>query len=691
MHTNNSTGYSIILTIGITVAVKCAGPSPPVYAGGVQTLEEVEVTDSADNLVGSADAATEGTVTLQQIEDRPLLRPGELLETVPGVIITQHSGAGKANQYFLRGFNLDHGTDLATWVDGIPINFPSHAHGQGYTDLNFLIPELVTGLQYKKGTYYADEGDFSAAGSVHINYLTILKQALVEATYGSFDYWRGLLAASHPVGDGQLLYAFEYEQENGPWVHPDDYLKLNGVLRYTVGSPADQWIITAMAYSGKWDATDQVPQAAIDQGLISRFEAEDPTDGGTSHRYSLSLQWQRVTESSITKANVYILQYGLDLFSNFTYYLNDPVHGDQIEQQDQRVTSGVTASHFWTGALFGRDAETTVGLDVRNNDVYKLGLFHTEAQQYLSTDQFDRVIETSGSVYVQNGIRWTDHFRTSEGLRVDLYNFNVDSDTPGYSGNKTAAIASPKLSLIFGPWAKTEYYLNAGLGFHSNDARGTTLPTDPVDPLVRAIGEEIGVRTSIIPHLQSSLAVWNLHLDSELVFSGDSGTTEPSSPSRRTGVEWANYYTPTFWLTVDADAAYTWTRYTVRVAPDPGSPTGPGYHIPDAVQSVVAAGVTIHDLYGIFGSLRVRCFGPRPLTEDNSVRSESSTIFNGLIGYQWTDRVKATVEVFNIFNAEVNDIEYYYESQATGLPAGYYRTIHPAEPRSARGSLTITF
>jgi len=683
------------------------GPLPLVYAGEVHTLEEVEVTDSADNPIGSATAASEGTVTQQQIEDRPLLRTGELLETVPGVIITQHSGAGKANQYFLRGFNLDHGTDLATWVDGIPVNFPSHAHGQGYTDLNFLIPELVTGIQYKKGTYDAEEGDFSAAGAVHLNYATTLKQGLAEATYGSFNYWRGLLAASHPVGAGQLLYAFEFEHENGPWVHPDDYLKLNGVLRYTIGSAANQWIITAMAYNGKWNATDQVPQAAIDQGLISRFEAEDPTDGGTSHRYSLSLQWQRATESSITKANIYILQYGLDLFSNFTYYLNygpppgsgvPAGQGDQIEQLDQRVTSGVTASHFWTGALFGRDAETTIGLDLRSNTIYKLGLFHTEAQQYLSTTQFDRVLETSAAVYVQNGIRWTDHVRTSEGLRVDLYNFNVDADTPGYSGNKTAAIASPKLSLIFGPWAKTEYYLNVGTGFHSNDARGTTLPTDPVnpsvrpvDPLVRAIGEEIGVRTAIIPHLQSSLAVWNLHLDSELVFSGDSGTTEPSSPSRRTGIEWANDYAPTSWLTVDADAAYTWTRYTERVTPEPGSPTGPGYHIPDAIESMVTAGVTVHDLYGFFGSLRMRYFGPRPLTEDNSVRSQSSMLFNGLIGYQWTDRLKATIEVFNILNAEVNDIEYYYESRAPGLPAGYYRTIHPAEPRSVRGGITMTF
>ncbi|HUJ79892.1 MAG TPA: TonB-dependent receptor [Nitrospiria bacterium] len=658
----------------------------------MQTLEEIEVTDSADNLVGSANAATEGTVTQQQIEDRPLLRTGELLETVPGVVITQHSGAGKANQYFLRGFNLDHGTDLATWVDGIPINFPSHAHGQGYTDLNFLIPELVTGIQYKKGTYYAEEGDFSAAGAVHIDYATSLKQDLAEATYGSFDYWRGLLAASHPVGAGQLLYAFEYEHEDGPWVHPDEYLKLNGVLRYTIGSAVDQWIITAMAYNGKWNATDQVPQAAIDQGLISRFEAEDPTDGGSSHRYSLSLQWQRVTDESITKANVYVLQYGLDLFSNFTYYLDDPVHGDQIEQLDQRVTSGVTASHFWTGALFGRDAETTVGLDLRNNNIYKLGLFHTEAQQYLSTTQFDRVIESSGAVYLDNGIKWTEHFRTSEGLRVDLYNFNVDADTPGDSGNKTAAIASPKLSLIFGPWAKTEYYFNIGTGFHSNDARGTTLPTDPVDPLVRAIGEEIGVRTALIPHLQSSLAVWNLHLDSELVFSGDSGTTEPSSPSRRTGIEWANYYTPTSWLTVDADAAYTWARYTEAVIGTTynGAPVA-GYHIPDAIESVVTAGVSIHDLYGVFGSLRMRYFGPRPLIEDNSVRSQSSTLFNGLIGYQWTDRVRATIEVFNILNAEVNDIEYFYESQSPGLPANYYRTIHPAEPRSFRGSITMTF
>jgi hypothetical protein len=671
---------------GLLVIIITLGHAPLVHAGGVQTLEEVEVTDSADNLVGAAGAATEGTVTQHQLDSRPLLRTGEVLETVPGVVITQHSGGGKANQYFLRGFNLDHGTDLATWVDGVPVNFPTHAHGQGYTDLNFLIPELVSGIQYKKGPYYADEGDFAAAGAVHINYATTLTQTLLKTEYGRFSYWRGLVADSRPVGAGELLYAFEYTHEDGPWVHPDHFVKLNGVFRYSAGTTANRWTLTAMAYAGEWNATDQIPRTEISLGNISRFGSMDPTDGGSSHRYSLSVQWQRTTGDSATTATAYVLQYGLDLFSNFTYFLDDPVNGDQFEQLDQRVTSGITASHLWMGTFLGREAETTVGFDLRNNNIYKLGLFHTRAQQYLSTTAFDRVLQTSGAVYVHNGITWMEKFRTTEGIRVDLYNFDVDSNNPADSGNKTAAIASPKLTLIFGPWVKTEAYLNGGLGFHSNDGRGATLAVAPVDPMVRAIGEEIGVRTAIVPHLQSSLALWNLDLASELLFVGDAGTTEASRPSRRTGIEWANYYAPTGWLTVDVDAAYSWARFTDT------DPTAPGHHIPGSIESMVAAGLSIHTLRGAFGSLRVRYFGPRPLIEDNSVRSHASTLVNGQIGYQWAERVKLTVEVFNLLDAETSDIDYYYESRvAPAAPSAFDIHTHPAEPRSVRAGLTLTF
>ncbi|MEO6666444.1 MAG: TonB-dependent receptor, partial [Nitrospiria bacterium] len=506
-----------------------AGLPVLVHAGGVQTLEEVEVVDSAD-LVGAANTATEGTVSQRQIESRPIQRAGDLLESVPGVVVTQHSGAGKANQYFLRGFNLDHGTDIAVTVDGIPVNFPTHGHGQGWIEVNFVIPELVRGIQYKKGPYYADEGDFSAAGAINMSYATTLEKGIAEVGYGSFGYRRTMLADSPKLGSGNLLYALEYYHSDGPWVMPDDYKKYNGVLRYALRTGRNEWNLTAMGYTGQWDSTDQIPQRAIGTGpgQISRFGNLDPTDGGESRRYSLSTEFQRKTGSTVTKANAYALQYRLDLFSNFTYFLDDPVNGDQFEQLDDRITAGVRASHLWFGKLLGRDMDNTIGLQVRHDNIDTIGLYKTAARQRLSTTREDSVKQTSVAVYAQNGTRWTEKFRTVAGLRGDLYLFNVDNQAPVgieqfNEGSASDSIVSPKLAMIFGPWAKTEYYLNGGFGFHSNDGRGSTIsvdpsafetnpvacqavtaPTDPacrlqkVDALVKAKGAEVGVRTAIV-------------------------------------------------------------------------------------------------------------------------------------------------------------------------------------------------
>lgn len=691
-----------------------AGLPVPVHAGGVQTLEEVEVVDSAEDLVGAANTATEGTVNQRQIESRPIQRAGDLLESVPGVVVTQHSGAGKANQYFLRGFNLDHGTDIAVTVDGIPVNFPTHGHGQGWIEVNFVIPELVRGIQYKKGPYYADEGDFAAAGAINMTYATTLEQGIADIGYGSFGYRRTLLADSPKLGSGNLLYALEYYHSDGPWVDPDDYQKYNGVLRYALDTGQNAWSLTAMGYTGKWNSTDQIPQRAITQGLISRFGNLDPTDGGESRRYSLSTDFQRKTGSAVTKANAYVLHYRLDLFSNFTYFLDDPINGDQFEQLDDRITAGVRASHLWFGKLLGRDMDNTIGLQVRHDNIDTIGLYKTVARQRLSTTREDSVKQTSVALYVQNGTRWTEKFRTVAGLRGDLYLFNVDNHAPSgieqfNEGSAGDSIVSPKLAMIFGPWAKTEYYLNGGFGFHSNDGRGSTISVDPsafqtdstcpavtdpadpaycrlqqVDALVKAKGAEVGVRTAIVPRLQSSLSVWMLDIDSELLFIGDAGTTEAGRPSRRTGIEWANFYTPKPWLTFDGDIAYAKGRFRDD---DPA-----GDRIPNAIEGVMTAGVSVDNLGGPFGSLRVRYFGPRALVEDNSARSEPSTLVNGQVGYKLADRLKVAVEVFNIFNADVNDIDYFYESQMQGeaAPVSDFH-IHPVEPRSARVSLVYNF
>jgi len=651
-----------------------------------------DVENPAENLVGIAQAASQGAITAKQLDQRPLMRDGEVLEAVPGLIVTQHSGEGKANQYFLRGFNLDHGTDFATTVAGMPVNMPTHAHGQGYSDLNFLIPELVTGVQFSKGPYYADQGDFATAGSSNINYANVLEQAIVHVEGGGEGYGRALLAASPQVGSGHVIAALEVAHNDGPWVHPDGYQKWNGVLRYSQGNSVNGFSLTAMGYHGQWNSTDQIPQRAIAEGLVSRFGAIDPTDGGHTYRYSATADWQRASGdgNASTRITAYGIGYDLDLFSNFTYDLNDPVHGDQVEQADHRFVTGAKVSHRRVSRWGGRSVQNTFGVQLRNDDITNVGLYHTQARVRLDTRSQAAVLETAGGAFVQNEINWAPWLRTLVGLRADASRFRVDALDAANSGTASAGLVSPKGGVTLGPWKGTELYVNAGLGFHSNDARGTTITQDPdgnpvarVTPLVRGKGAEVGVRTVAIPHLQSAVSVWMLHLDSELVFSGDEGTTEPSRPSARRGVEWANYYSPTKWLVLDGDLSWSRARFT---AFDPV-----GAYVPEAVGTVVSAGATIDGLHKTFGSLRWRYFGPRALIEDNSVQSKATSLVNLQGGYQLRRNVKLSVDVFNIFNAADSDIDYFYTSRLPGEPLDGVSDIHthPTLPRTARLSLVV--
>jgi hypothetical protein len=674
--------------------------APQAYAGGIQTLDVVEVTDTTENLIGSADSANEGTVLQKQIEARPAYRIGELLEVTPGLIVSQHSGEGKANQYYLRGINLDHGTDLRITVDGMLVNERTHGHGQGYSDLNFMIPELISSIQYRKGPYYASEGDFASAGAVDINYVNTLPQGIASVTIGQDNYERALFADSVKLGPGNLLFAFEGVHNDGPWVNPEDFRKYSGVLRYSVGDALNGFNITAMGYKSLDTATNQIARRAVDEGLISRFGTLDPSDAVDASRYSLSAAWQRTADNSVTKANAYIIGNHLALFSNFTYFLNDPVNGDQFEQSDRRVTTGLNASQTWISRWGGHEVENTVGMQLQNDNIF-VGLDNTQDRQVLSVVRFDHVVESSAGVYFQNSFRWSEIFRTVAGIRGDFYRFKVDSNNPANSGTADASIASPKLSLIFGPWAKTEYFINVGEGFHSNDARGTTitqvpgtgvdanLPAQKVTPLVRSKGYEIGARTAIIPGLQSSLTFFQLNFASELVFVGDAGTTEAGRPSRRQGFEFANFYKPTPWLTIDADFAYTVARFT---APDP-DPAVQGNHIPGAVEGVGSLSVAVDNVGPYFGSLQLRYFGPRPLIEDNSERSKSSTTLNGRIGYKFSKNLLAYLEGFNLFDSKVSNIDYFYTSRLPGEPAEGVADIHfkPMEPLTLRLSVVYYF
>jgi len=515
----------------------------------------------------SVKRASEGLVTGRQIDARPIMRAGEVLETVPGLlIISQHSGEGKANQYYLRGFNLDHGTDFTTTVAGVPVNMPTHAHGHGYSDLNFLIPELVSGVQFRKGPYFADEGDFATAGAAHICYVNALDRPIVRVSGGEDGWGRILTAASPQAGAGRLLVATELNHNDGPWMRGDDYRRLNGVVRYSVGDTLNAWSLTAMGYGGSWRSTDQAPQRAIDAGALARFDSVDDTTGGETSRVSLSGDWQRTTSNGVTGGSAYAMRYQLDLFSNFTYFLDDPVNGDQFQQSDRRIVSGGRLSHRLVSRLGGRPSELLVGADLRHDAIGRLALLHTARREPLAVRRADQVSQTSVSGYVQHDVQWTPWMRSSAGLRLDRVQFDVDAGVPENSGTTGKGLASPKASLILGPWRAAELYVNAGYGYHSNDARGTTLTVDPatgapadrVTPLARARGAEFGARMVPRRGLEMDVAVWRLDLDGELLFVGDAGTTTASRPSRRWGVEWNTNAAPRSWLTVDADLA--WSR-----------------------------------------------------------------------------------------------------------------------------------
>ena len=683
-----------------------AGPAPATP----QAIEEIAVTGHYQNAIGTSDAASAGTVTRQLLEDRPLLRPGELLEQVPGLVITQHSGAGKANQYFLRGFNLDHGTDFATTLDGTPLNLRTHAHGQGYTDLNFLIPELVERVDYLKGPYFASKGDFASAGAADIHYATSLPKNLLELTGGSFHYGRALFAGSPAVAEGKLLYALELFHDDGPWDHPDDYRRVNGVLRYSQSSAGARWDLTAMGYYGLWNATDQIPQRAVTDGAIDRFGAIDPTDGGKTWRFSLTGNYEGNIGSGVLQASVYAVRYKLNLFSNFTYFLDDQVNGDQFEQADDRWMLGTSGRYTWTASGAGIPVDASAGWEARYDRNNPIGLYHTVAQQRLATVRQDLARETSAGVFVEGAASITPWFRAIAGARYDQYFFSVISDNPSNSGREDAGHLSPKLSAVFGPWARTELFANFGLGFHSNDARGVTTTVDPrtgapvsrVTPLAGTRGEELGVRSEILREVQASLALWRLDLDSELLFTGDAGTTEPSRSSRRQGVELSARWHPLRWLLLDLDLAWSRARFT---SPDP-DPRVKGNQIPGAIESAVSAGISVHELGPWSASVFVRYFGPRPLVEDGSHRSTSSTLVNAQLGWKVASWAKLTLDVFNLLDARVDDIAYFYTSRLRdecgappsapcphpGPPAGVDDVhFHPTEKRGARLAAAVTF
>jgi opacity protein-like surface antigen/outer membrane receptor protein involved in Fe transport len=627
--------------------------------------------------------ASEMTISGSDLNDRPITRPGEIVEAAPGLMTVMHADAGKANQYYLRGWNLDHGTDLATFWDDVPINLPTHAHGQGYTDLNWLIPETVGGLEVRKGPYWADVGDFENAGNLHISVRDSVEQNIESVTVGSFGYYRYLALGSTKVGDGSLLYAGEFNSYNGPWTTPDDMKKFSGLLRYSQGTPTDGVSITGMAYTNTWNSTDQVALRAMTTGQIGLYGELDPTDGGDTSRFMLSGRVAETTDDGSWKANAYVAKYTMDLWNNYTWYTNDPVNGDQFHQHDDRVYGGGGASRTFNGTFANLPMETVFGAQSRYDDIIT-ALNFSDQRLLLAPYIYDRVGEGNAAIYAENTVHWTDWLRTTAGWRGDYYSASVDSILqPANSGDLRTAIGSPKFRLVVGPFANTELFVGAGMGYHSNDARGATvteIPGQPSQPeeatpfLVRSRGGEVGVRTKLVPGLDSSISAFYLHQDSELFFDGDTGDTTAGLPSQRTGIEITNDYRPMSWMHIDANLALSRARFLgydetqaalyQSLAGNPQAQIGnsPGNYVYNAPWMVGSAGITLGEKTGWFSTLRWRYISSRPLTEDGVFQSPPFNIINAGIGYRFDNGWRIQVDALNLLNSTTDLATYAYGS-----------------------------
>ena len=679
---------SILLMFASASGTALAQSAPP-EDDASQRNRDIIVTGRGSDLIGISGAASEGVVGKVDLQDRPIQRVGELLEIIPGFIATQHSGGGKANQYFLRGFNLDHGTDFAAFHDGVPVNMRTHGHGQGYLDLGFVIPELVELVSFSKGPYRAENGDFATAGSVRFKTVDSLPAPFAKLEAGTSDYYRLVAAGSTKVGSGDLLLGLEARYDRGPFDLSQDVQLFSGFAKWTGPVGGGTLRASLTGYRVDFRSSEQVPLRAIESGQIGRLGFFDDDLGGETTRIGGVLNW---TDDTAAPFNVlaYTHYYDFRLTSNFTYFLDNPVDGDEFEQRDRRtVVGGRIDKSFAFDA--GVPVELLVGAEGRYDFIDRVSLYRTAERQVLSTVREDQVDEGSAALFAELTVRPVPELRIILGGRVDGYRFDVDAALAANSGKDSEAIVSPKASIAYAPVEQVEFYANYGRGFHSNDARGTSINIDPntggaadrVDALVAGTGYEGGVRARPLPGLTLTGTYWWLELDSELLFIGDGGTTEAQGPSKRSGFELGAFYQPAPWLTVDAEI----TKSRGRLSDLPAGEN----RIPGAIEEVVAGGFVAK--YGQASlAMRLRHFGGYSLIEDDSVRADPLTVVNARVEYQ-LGRVELAADLLNVFNARDNEIEYFYASRLPGEPADGIedRHVRPIEPRQLRVSASLRF
>lgn len=707
------------LSLAMAAAAQ-AGTTPAPAAGPMKPaaeVSEVVVTGSHLNLMGIATTASQGSITQEELQLRPVYRVGQLLETTPGLVVTVHSGEGKAQQYLLRGFNLDHGTDIANFVDDMPVNRPTNTHGQGYSDSNFMMPEVTSGLDYTKGPYYAAVGDFGAVASTHVKIADeIPDQASVSL--GTLGVYNAFLGGTHRFGDDdRVLGGFYLGHVDGPFDHPDNFRKIDSVLRYSHGEFDQGYDLTAMYYNGKGNFTTDQPLRAIRQGLIGRYGTLDPSDGSLSERFSLSGHFAARGDDWRFTSNAYAIRQRMTLFNDFTHFLDDPVNGDQEQQSEARTTLGGAAAFRLVHDFGPISTDTTIGLQARYDDTY-VDRRHTLHRQVLNYCEVGQAIgpalpvpATNGACtadrahlldlgpYVENTTAWTLWLRTIVGLREEYYHARDESFVTGFRGAHGQTLFQPKASLVLGPWWKTEFYFSAGRGFHSDDVRGVfgTVPVvgapvaaGPTPLLAPATAEEIGVRSNLIPKVALQAAVFQQDFRSELTYNADVGQDEASAPSRRQGVELSAQYRPLPWVELNTDLAFSKARYR-------GDFAAFGLNTPfiaNAPQFIGSFGVLVDDLGPWFGGLQWRALGKYPINDGEQFPQDKGySEINADIGYKVRPRLRLQLSVFNLTNSQANSAAYFYAARLKGEPANGVPDIqvHPLEPISVVLKATTYF
>jgi outer membrane receptor protein involved in Fe transport len=721
-----------------TVAAQAPTDTASDSASPAAPLSEITVTAERLELLGTAQTASEGVVTDEELQLLPTYRPGQLLETVPGLLVTLHSGEGKANQYLMRGYNLDHGTDLETYVDGMPINQPTHAHGQGYTDLNFLIPELADGLTYTKGPYYANVGDFGAVGSVDVSVRDTIPDQ-VSMTVGTLNFQRMFSAGSQPLGTGNLLAAAEFQHYDGPFVTPDDQRKENVVLRYSDGDEQDGYSVTVMGYHGLWTNTTDIPLRAIYEGLVpNRFGTLDPTDGGRAWRGSLSFDDHASIGAGLLTSSAFFIDNQLHLYNNFTHYLVDSVHGDQEDQFENRRAAGGRMSYTLPLPLGEIPNQMLFGGLVRD-DILRVGRLASEGQVPLpiadsppSFSDDDQVYLFASAIYLQAITRWTSNFRTVVGFRDD-YQHGTDIDylaalheTAGYANGGTVRqqLPQPKGSVIYTVNDSLELYASAGRGFHSADIRGVNQDTSvdlglPHTPLLaRQEGQEIGLRASPRPDLALTFAIFNLWQQSETIIDPDVGQDSAGPPSRREGFELNLTYKINQYLEFYGSVSGDHTRFTRPFDDGTGHE---GEYITNAPVATGALALYLTNLGRWSGALDYRYLGNYPLSSGPCNNAAAAHDFPGVatscanaptapgqvnakgfgetnleVHYALSSNWNASLGIYNLFNVHAAAAEFWYvdrlQNEIGTYPDGRADTHeHPLEPIMARFTLAKRF